>query len=34
LEDVLKLADRYQRENEAKRQQRMAHKASQGRKGR
>lgn len=34
LGEILKLADRYQRENEANRQQRMARKASHVRKGR
>jgi hypothetical protein len=34
LEDVLKLANRYQQENDVERQERMARKASQGRKGR
>ena len=34
LEDVLKLANRYQRENEVGRQERMAQKAARGRKGR
>ena len=34
LEDVLKLANRYQQENEVERQERMARKASKGRKGR
>ena len=34
LGDVLKLVNRYQQENDVERQERMARKASQGRKGR
>ena len=34
LEDVLKLAGRYQRENEVERQERVAHTRPRGRKGR
>jgi hypothetical protein len=34
LEDVLKLANRYQQENEVERQERVAHARPRGRKGR